>query len=175
MYYRASQGYITIEGKKETTLWFFVKKRFFLHKSLKFDQAMGIHQLLLQNFFRKKEKFKLSDFVYNKFESYKKIFEGQMKLAVEPYRIIIKRKFLGVFPYEKATLNEQGQHLYEEIRGFAYFLGHVEEPRLKQMLKDNPYYIDEVLPRAVLFGVETEFLKAAEQYIGALQNPEWYS
>jgi uncharacterized membrane protein YgcG len=43
------------------------------------------------------------------------------------------------------------------------------------MLKDNPDYIDEVLPRAVLFGVETNFLQAIEQVIQKPYQPEWYT
>jgi hypothetical protein len=73
-------------------------------------------------------------------------------------------KFLWI-PYATEKLNEKGDQLYEEIRGFAYYLEHVEEPYLMQMLKEDPLYIDTMLPRAILFGLETEFLKAVEKIL----------
>jgi hypothetical protein len=73
------------------------------------------------------------------------------------------------------TLNEKGQQLYEHLRGFAYYLSHVEKPRLEYELRNNVHYVDEILPRAVLFGVETKFLKAVEEIIQKPYQPERYS
>ena len=61
------------------------------------------------------------------------------------------------------------------MRGFEHYLTKVEEPYLRQMLKEDPNYVDKMLPRAVLFGVETKFLKAVEKILGELKNPDWYS
>ena len=43
------------------------------------------------------------------------------------------------------------------------------------MLKEDPNYIDKMLPRAVLFGVETNFLKVAQKILGDLYYPDRYS
>jgi uncharacterized membrane protein len=72
-------------------------------------------------------------------------------------------------------LTEKGQQLYEEIRGFAYFLAHVEKPRLQQMMKEDAHYVDTVLPRAILLGLETKFLEAVEEVAEVSYQPDWYT
>jgi hypothetical protein len=43
------------------------------------------------------------------------------------------------------------------------------------MLKDDPDYVDKMLPWAVLFGVETKFLKTVKEILGEVKQPTRYN
>lgn len=56
-------------------------------------------------------------------------------------------------------LSSIGRDLVWHIRGYQLFLSKVEEPQLISFLKKDPLYFDRTLPYAIVFGLQTEFLK----------------
>lgn len=85
--------------------------------------------------------------------------------------------------FKKYTLTEKGEQLFEEMRGWKEYLQKVERPVIEQELKNDPDFINKILPWAVLFGIETKLLAiigdlvqdAAQwwysSYDGTLLNP----
>lgn len=173
-YFWADQGYLSIEAKEQKIL-FFKLHHYIIHRGEKLTSAPVLYQDLLFVFLKHKESTQLNKMKYSQFSSYEKKLASAYKAQKKAYYEKVEKKFWGFIPYTTEVVNPKGEDLYEQIRGFEYFLKHVEEPRLRTMLNENPNYFDEVLPRAVLFGVETKFLKAVEQIVGELKNPDRYS
>jgi hypothetical protein len=166
IYRRITQGYLTLEIQKGS-LWNFWKDIVVFHKTHKFQA-----DTYLQELFTLLVRHKVSDMSYNQFEkAERKMYRNPAKSSY--FEVQTKKLWFLSTKYE--VPNEQGKRLYEQIRGFAYYLAHVEKPRLEYELKNNPHYVDDILPRAVLFGVETKFLKAVEEVIQQPYQPERYS
>ena len=68
-------------------------------------------------------------------------------------------------------LSDTGQAYVDQLAGYKEYLSKVEKPVLESELKTNPDYFNEILPRAVLFGVETRLLKMLEDL---LKNTDRY-
>ena len=60
------------------------------------------------------------------------------------------------------TLNSEGRALYDQLRGFKYYLETVERPQIELLLKDDPEYINKILPWVVLFGLQNKLAKQIE-------------
>jgi len=69
---------------------------------------------------------------------------------------------------------KEGKKLHEHLMWYKDFIKHVEEPMLKAFLKQDPNYIDKLLPYAVVFGLDTAFLKKAESILTTKQNTNNY-
>ena len=68
--------------------------------------------------------------------------------------------------------NNEWIALYRQLRGYKRFLQDVEQAKLKTMLASDPLFIEKCLPRAIIFGTETQLTKAAEWL--AIDTPTWY-
>ena len=51
-----------------------------------------------------------------------------------------------------------------------YKRAYVEQPVIEQELKSDPNFLNKILPRAVLFGVETRLLKMVEEVLKSIQR-----
>lgn len=171
LYFWASKWYITIDTRKKRIVFSFYTQYILHYKNL----TTGINAILIRRIFSAQNTLNLSNLEYKCFSAYKDALIEHWKSAIAQYYSIEDKKLFWLIPYSIESLNQKGIQICEEIRGFKFFLKHVEEPRIRIMLKENPNYIDEVLPRAVLFGVETEFLKVVSRIVGELKNPDWYS
>ena len=60
------------------------------------------------------------------------------------------------------------------MRGYKAFLEKVERPVIESELKNDPDYINKILPWAVLFGLETKLLSRIEDLLQASAK-DWYS
>lgn len=164
----ASKGYVSIE-QKVAGFSIFTTKGYLLHRknppALRPVNAIRGSSGICN----------LNNLQYTTYERFEKKLKNIQKETTQAYFTKEKKKFLGIIPYTSNVLNETWKDLYEQLRGFEHYLKKVEEPYLKQMLKEDPNYIDKMLPRAVLFGVETEFLKTVERIIGELKNPDRYT
>ncbi|MDR0607426.1 MAG: DUF2207 domain-containing protein [Candidatus Peribacteria bacterium] len=169
VYGLARKGYLTIETS--STLFFFTS--YYLHKKNSVVNE-EIDQQLIRRIFGINTVFNMNTIDYWKFKAYKYIRTDPQFTPIYHFREKQTVYFLKILPETRRKLNDKGQQLYEEIRGFAYFLAHVEKPRLQQMIKEDPHYIDEVLPRAVLLSMETRFLEVVEEIVGKCYVPEWY-
>lgn len=164
----ASKGYVSIE-QKVAGFSIFTTKEYLLHKK-------NAPVLRPVNAIRGSSGIcNLNNLQYTTYERFEKKLKKIQKETTQAYFTKEKKNFLGFIPYTSNVLSEKWIEIFEQLRGFEHYLKKVEEPYLKQILKEDPNYIDKMLPRAVLFGVETEFLKAVERIIWELKNPDRYS
>ena len=82
-----------------------------------------------------------------------------------------KVNIFSLFWWWKAELTEEGKKLFEELRWYKEYLMKVDKPVLESELKADPDFFNKTLPWAVLFGVSTKLLEAAEDI---LAKADWY-
>ncbi|PID34786.1 MAG: hypothetical protein CR971_01420, partial [candidate division SR1 bacterium] len=71
-------------------------------------------------------------------------------------------------------LSPEGKELYEQVVGYKKYLKTVEEPKLQQLIKDDPQYFEKVLPYAVALGMETEWIEKCEKALTKSNyHPVW--
>ncbi len=71
-------------------------------------------------------------------------------------------------------LSPEGKNLYEQVTGYKKYLKAVEEPKLQQLIKDDPQYFEKVLPFAVALGMETEWIAKCEKALAdSNYQPHW--
>lgn len=85
--------------------------------------------------------------------------------------IIIIWGMVWLFAKYIDKLSPMGIQLYEQVNGYKKYLEAVEEPKLQQLIKDDPQYFEKVLPFAVALGMETEWIKKCAT---ALQNINYH-
>ncbi len=131
--------------------------------------ATDIDKEVLQEFFWPRDsiqdKVKLSKDSYGKMTKVLWDLEAHMDSAKKWYE-----KKWNMFT-RKFVLTSEWEQLFEEMRGFKEFLEKVERPVIDAELKNNPNFLNTILPWAVLFGVETRLLKVCEDM---LQQMDWY-
>lgn len=190
IYERAAKGEITIEQIKKRILFFTTKEYLFHKKTFWSGWLVGeifskelqeIHKInnypyneLLEIIFSEQTS-KLSELTWNDYQFFLKRLKSKQDNETKKYYTTETKKLLKLISYEVETLNQRGEEIYEEIRGFKHYLSKVESPYLAQMLKEDPLYLDKMLPWAVLLWVETEFLQAVQNHLGQLENPIWYT
>lgn len=111
-----------------------------------------------------------SSSVYNKFQRiFNSLRQGFKPLQWENELVI---HTFNVF--KRHTLTEKWEKLFEEMRWFKEYLEKVERPVIEMELKNDPEYINKILPWAVLFWIETKLLYLIGDLIEASSN-WWYS
>ncbi len=64
--------------------------------------------------------------------------------------------------------------MYEQVAGYKKYLEAVEEPKLQQLIKDDPQYFEKVLPFAVALGMETLWIRKCEKALtNSNYQPHW--
>lgn len=172
LYYRATKWRTRIElieGKKYI-FWMKWEDTFIIHEVQENPtNATAIDKELLQEFFWPRDsvqdKVKLSKDSYTKMTRVLWDLEAHMDLTKKRY----ERKW-NIFT-RKFVLTSEWEQLFEEMRWFKEFLQKVERPVIDAELKNNPNFLNAILPRAVLFGVETRLLEICEDM---LQQMDWY-
>lgn len=133
------------------------------------SDATDTDKAVLQKFFWKRDsvqdKVKLTQDSYEKmtnvlYELQSQV-DGEWKWYEKKWNIFTKRY----------VLTSDWEQLFEEMRWFKAFLEKVERPAIDAELKNNPNFLNAILPWAVLFGVETRLLKLCEDM---LQQMDWY-
>lgn len=67
-------------------------------------------------------------------------------------------------------LTPSWQEYLDHLAGYKEYLSKVEKPVVESELKANPDFINEILPRAVLFGVETRLLDMIQDIINNIER-----
>lgn len=63
--------------------------------------------------------------------------------------------------------------IFAHLRGYRDFIEKVEQDRLTEFLKQDPLFVDKLLPWAVVFGLETRLLTQLEGLVQR-DRPNWY-
>lgn len=163
--YWASQGKITISYKERSVdLGLFWHSYVFSRKTILQKKDNNFSELvpdeIFSSFFWNRSQIKLShEFISN---IYKKItlLEDQVDGLYNEDLYVETREVWGLFYY--MTLNSEGRSLYGQLRGFKYYLETVERPQIELLLKDDPEYINKILPWVVLFGLQNKLAKQIE-------------
>lgn len=58
-----------------------------------------------------------------------------------------------------AELTEKGKLLYDQLKGFKYYLEHIKKDELESLILWNSNYIISILPWIALFGLEKQFVE----------------
>lgn len=157
----------------EVKTWFWIFKWYEYHvieTSNNPQWATEFERQILQNFFgtfdQKLDNINL--WAQSTYTKVKRIFRSLDKYTETKNRFITQWWLL----FSSQKLTPEWKILYEKIRWYMTYLDKVERPVLEQFIKDNPNYIDKILPRAALFGLET---KLCEKVKDLLQQPDRYS
>lgn len=172
LYYRATHGWVNIQ-KTSTE-----KKSFFSSKESKYSivetnlrpaNTQEIDDILLQQFFWNYDSnfdtIPLSESSHTKIKSIVATLANHFK---EQNLTQTKSGFLGKFGAKE--LNSEWLDIYDHLQGYKEYLSKVEQPVIESELKDDPDFINKILPRAVLFGVETRILKMVEEVLKKVQR-----
>ena len=87
--------------------------------------------------------------------------------------------FFVIFPFIFAYMvnkirgkNQLGKSIMPELLGFYQFIKIAEVERIKELLKDDPYYFEKTMPYAVAFNFLKEW---SAKFDGLIQHaPDWY-
>ena len=163
--YWASQGKITISYKERRVnfglFWSsYVSSRKTVLQKKDNNSSELMPDEIFSSFFWNRSQIKLShEFISN---IYKKItlLEDQVDGLYNEDLYVETREVWGLFYY--MTLNSEGRALYDQLRGFKYYLETVERPQIELLLKDDPEYINKILPWVVLLGLQNKLAKQIE-------------
>jgi uncharacterized membrane protein YgcG len=65
-----------------------------------------------------------------------------------------------------------GMEAYQQLAGYRMFMQTVEQPRLEQLIKEDPHYFDKSLPYAMVFDIADNWSEKFEAL--NVPPPEWY-
>lgn len=65
-----------------------------------------------------------------------------------------------------------GTRLYSKIEGLKKYLNEVSDKELKLVLKDNPYYLYDILPYSYILGIESVIFNKLKKL--NIEEPKWY-
>ena len=171
LYYWAIKGWIKIKYHKRKQKEFIGYTRFqeiILDPGENFDAEQWSNPIFA-SFFDARKKIGMTDGrrserLYNKLTSLKDTLDVLYNQNAGNRKWRSFEIFLRFFYYE--TLSQKGKDLYDELRGFKYYLEKVERPQIEAFLKEDPEYLDKILPWVVLFGLQTKL----SEKIGDLMN-----
>ncbi len=171
LYYWASKWRITIEQKVEKYFfgWFSSKTFHIIEKSWRPTGTSLLDDQLYQNFFGIYD-VNLDDVAIDE-DTYKKV--NRITGVLSDRREESKLAKAGGFLWLSNILTPEGEDIFEQLRGYKEFLEKVERPVIEAELKNDPDYINKLLPWAVLFGLETTLLKKIEDLV-AEYSRNWY-
>jgi len=70
-------------------------------------------------------------------------------------------------------ITDEWIRVFAHLRGYRDFIEQVEQEKLKEFLRQDPLFIDKLLPWAVVFGLETQLVSQLE-WIAERNQPTWY-
>lgn len=76
---------------------------------------------------------------------------------------------IGQYMPKKTLL---GMEAYQQLAGYRMFMQTVEQPRLEQLIKEDPHYFDKSLPYAMVFDIADNWSEKFEAL--NVPPPEWY-
>jgi hypothetical protein len=77
----------------------------------------------------------------------------------------------SLFGYQQPT--EEGLKIFAHLRGYRDFIEHVEQDKIEEFLKQDPLFVDKLLPWSIIFGSETKLLAQLES-IASRHQPTRY-
>ena len=100
-------------------------------------------------------------------------------LSFKPFIICFIILTLWIFyfinNYTKKELTNEGNKILSEIYGYKKFLENCEEEQLKFLIKEDPNYIDKILPYAIALWLETKLIDMVKPiYEETWRKITWY-
>jgi len=163
VYYRATKWWIKIEDRTEKYLFGLIKLNGYhlIETNLRPLWATVLDDQLFQSFFgiydNQLDDVQLNETIYKKVEN---IFDS-LEDRLTSLGLTEKSWLLGLF----TKLTPQGEEMFEQLRGYKEFLEKVERPVIEAELKNDPDYINKILPWIALFGLETKMLARIEDLL----------
>lgn len=71
-------------------------------------------------------------------------------------------------------LNQQGLEYYTQIMGLKKFIKQVDRDRIEEFLKQDPDYMDRLLPYATLFDLTDHWIELSSEVLKENYHPSWY-
>lgn len=171
LYYRATKWRAVIQKQHTTGLFSFFNTESYhiIETSNNPKWASEIDTKLLQKFFGPFDN--INDDIPLTKDSYTSIGSLLSTLsdsfAATDYT---KRKEWRQWFFGIRELTDSGKEVFEHLRWYKEYLTKVEQPVIEQELKSDPNLLNKILPRAVLFGVETRLLKMVEEVLKSIQR-----
>jgi hypothetical protein len=173
IYYRATKWWVKINkthDKKMLGLW--AQDGYHISEtSTKPANTTPLDDMLLQDFFGHYDDtlddVNIDQSAYTKID---RVFEA-LKENVKETKLY-EKTWSRLFGKEIPTV--QWADIFEQMRGYKQFLEKVERPVIEKELQNDPEFINKILPRAILFGVETKLLPIIEDLL-AKSASWWYS
>jgi len=174
IYYRATRWRVTINKIQDKKLFWLIKNDSFhiAETSTKPKGTTALDDLLLQSFFGEyddtKDDVAINRNTYTKADNVLSLLENDVDNKTKLYAPS------GWWFFPKDNLTDLWADMFEQLRGYKEFLEKVERPVIEKELQSNPDFINTILPRAILFGVETNLLGMIEDLL-AKTSAQWYS
>lgn len=90
-----------------------------------------------------------------------------------PISFILSGLIMIIIARFMSKKTKKGNELYRKLAGFKQFILSVEKPRLEAFLREDPSYLDKVLPFAIVFGVVSAWQDKLKEI--EFTPPEWYT
>ena len=167
VYHRATHGWIKIQKEKTegivSRLW--VKDKYSLKETfLRPEGTSETDDILLQKFFGPYDN--VLDNINLSENSYTKIKDVMSSLQnhFNSKNYTQKKQWLWWLLWAR-ELTPEWSEIFEYLRGYKEFLSKVEQPVIEQELKSDPDFVNKIIPRSILFGVETRLLSMVQDII----------
>ena len=163
IYYRATRWWLKIENQHGKYLFGLITTNTykFIETGTKPIWTTAFEDILFQSFFGVYDK--TLDAIEIDSTSYKKV-SAIFTIIQDTFNKNNLTQSGWLFWLSK-TLTPEWEILFEQMRGYKEFLEKVERPVIESELKNDPEYINKLLPWAVLFGLETKLLTRIEDLL----------
>lgn len=163
IYYRATRWWIKIENYSGKYLFGLIKtnKYKFIETGTKPIWTTAFEDVLFQSFFGVYDK--NLDTIEIDSTTYKKVTTIFTTIQDKFNKSNLTQS--GWFLWLSNTLTPAWEILFDQMRGYKEFLEKVERPVIESELKNDPEYINKLLPWAVVFGLETKLLTRIEDLL----------
>ncbi len=101
------------------------------------------------------------------------IFDGWRGLIFGPVGYLILL-FFGIAHFYRRVgpYTPEGARIHNHLLGLKEFVTRVEKDRIRRFLKQDPHYLDRLLPYAILFGVTDAWRELYEEF--QVPTPVWF-
>lgn len=106
-------------------------------------------------------------------------FSGRTMIPIITFAIFMifwadETKYIKKTKFTHYTLSEKWKKILAEIYWYKYFLESCDEKKIRTFLKEDPNYLDKIMPYAITMWVESEIIKKVAPKIFDWTENNWY-